>query len=324
MFRYFSSIFAIFILAALPGHGDTAIAQDNARISAPTLPVSPGPGEALDLPDGAKLLGGKSFTVLVEGEGRDVVLIPGLATPRAVWDDTRAQLKGRYRLHVVQIRGFGDDAGANADGPVLEPFVRELADYIDDEITDRNGGTRPFVIGHSLGGLTAMKLASQYPQEVERAMVVDSLPFFGMIFGPGVTAENIEPQAAAMRGAIAAQDSYTADTRTLQTMSISEEGRARVAKWTETASPEATANLLYDLMTSDIRPELAGITVPVTMLYPLDESVMPAARVDAMYKAAYADADSFTLKRIDGSRHFIMLDRPAAFAEAVEAFLTGE
>ena len=63
----------------------------------------------------APLVAGKRITVKVEGSGPDVVLIPGLSSPRAVWDTTAKRLKGRYRLHLVEVRGFG---GGDA-GPVL-------------------------------------------------------------------------------------------------------------------------------------------------------------------------------------------------------------
>ena len=106
---------------------------------------------------------GKRITVLVEGandpDTPDVVLIPGLSSPRAVWDATAERLKARYRLHRVQIRGFGDDAGINAEGPVLEPMMQEVADYIDDCITDA-GRPAPAVIGHSMGGLTGLMVAA--------------------------------------------------------------------------------------------------------------------------------------------------------------------
>src|SRR3546814_19790556 len=48
----------------------------------------------------APLIEGKRVTIKVEGKGPDVVLIPGLSSPRAVWDATAERLKGRYRLHL--------------------------------------------------------------------------------------------------------------------------------------------------------------------------------------------------------------------------------
>ncbi len=254
---------------------------------------------------GTGLLEGKRITVEVEGDGPDVVLIPGLSSPRAVWAPTAERLKATHRLHLVEVRGFGGDApGPNTDGPILEPMMREIADYIDDCIVDQ-GRPAPAVIGHSLGGLTA----------------VDSLPFFGMLFGPTATVASVEPQAAAMQTMLAARDSAEADDRTLQMMSATDAGRAQVKAWTRAANAKVAAQLMYDDMTTDLRPELSAIAAPFTMLYPLDASAMPEAMVDSLYKGAFTTAKTVTLKRIDGSRHFIMLDQPEAFADAVDEFL---
>lgn len=280
-------------------------------------------GEQIDLPNGAQLLGGRHFTVLVEGQGRDVVLIPGLSTPRTVWNATRAKLKGRYRLHIIQIRGFGDQPMSDRDGPLLEPFIRELTDYIDDEIVDRNNRQKAFVIGHSLGGLATMTLAARYPQGVEKAMIIDSLPFFGLLFGPDTTVETLQPQAVAMRDALTNKDSSEVDDRTLQTMSRTAAGRDQVAAWARAADTGTMAQLTYDLMTTDVRPLLPAITMPVTILYPVDASIMAEPRITEMYKAAFTGANTVTFEKIDDSRHFIMLDNPDAFTAAMERFLQG-
>ena len=270
---------------------------------------------------GTGLLEGKRITVEVEGDGPDVVLIPGLSSPRAVWAPTAERLKATHRLHLVEVRGFGGDApGPNAEGPILEPMMREIADYIDDCIVDQ-GRPAPAVIGHSLGGLTAMMIAARSPKEVGRLMVVDSLPFFGMLFGPTATVAGVEPQAAAMQTMLAARDSAEADDRTLQMMSATDAGRAQVKAWTRAANAKVAAQLMYDDMTTDLRPELGAIAAPFTMLYPLDASVMPEAMVDGLYKGAFTTAKTVTLKRIYGSRHFIMLDQPEVFADAVDEFL---
>ena len=264
---------------------------------------------------------GKRITVLVEGDGPDVVLIPGLSSPRAVWDATAERLKTRYRLHRVQIRGFGDAAGINAAGPLLEPVMQELTDYIDDCITDQ-GRPAPALVGHSLGGLTAMMIAARAPAQVGKLMVVDSLPFIGLLFGPATTVDMVRPQAAALQTAFAAQDNAEIDDRTAQTMSATDEGRAQVRDWTRTADAKVSAQLFYDGMTTDIRPELTAITAPLTMLYPFDPSVMSAGTVDGLYQGAFAAAKTAKLVRIDGSRHFIMVDQPALFAAAVDNLLT--
>lgn len=258
------------------------------------------------------------LTVSVIGNGPDVILIPGLASPRRVWDRTAEQLKGRYRLHLVQIRGFGDDAAANASGPVLEPFVDDLAGYIRD-----SGLEKPAVIGHSMGGLTAAMIAARYPGLLGRVLIEDSLPFIGLIFSPLATIDAVRPQAdALLKAALAAgPQSQNPDDPMLATMSATPEGRKQVMQWSAQADYRVAAQLFHDVLLTDIRPELARIQTPVTVLYPHDTVVGPAAYVDSLYAGAYAGLAGVKLKRIDGSRHFIKLDQPERFAEAVEAFL---
>src|SRR5690606_33578169 len=147
---------------------------------------------------------GSRITIEVEGDGPDVVLIPGLSSPRAVWGETAQRLKDRYRLHLVQVRGFGDDAGVNAQGPVLEPMMQEVADYIDDCITNA-GRPAPAIIGHSMGGLTGLMIAARAPQEVGKLMVVDAVPFIGTLFSPAATVDAVRPQAERMAAAMRAQ-----------------------------------------------------------------------------------------------------------------------
>jgi len=84
----------------------------------------------------------------------DVVLIPGLASSKAVWDGEAKLLAPNYRLHVVQIDGFaGAPAGPNATGAFLVPVVEELHAYI---VATK---IHPAVMGHSLGGLISLELA---------------------------------------------------------------------------------------------------------------------------------------------------------------------
>ena len=254
-------------------------------------------------------------------DGPDVILIPGLSTPRDVWDDTVRNLAGCYRLHLVQVRGFGDAPSANAEGPVLDPLGQVVADYIDDMIFDAGRG-KPKIIGHSFGGLTAMKVGLRIPEKISEIMVVDSLPFFGVLFGPSATVEQVEPQARAMRAAIQAATQPGLDNRTLATMSRTKEGRAKVGKWTQQGSPMVAGQVMYEVMTTDIRSDLKENKVPITMLYPINpDSPFPEAMTENNYKTSYGPVPSTTLKRIDNSAHFIMLDQPEKFAELVEEFL---
>lgn len=275
--------------------------------------------------DNEELRQGTAFSVLVTGSGPDVILIPGLATPRDVWKPLKEKLIKTHRLHIIQIRGFGDDPKNNAEDiaegeTLLGNIVVELADYIDDEITDK-GNAAPAIIGHSLGGLSAMMIAAKHPNLAIKIMVVDSLPFFGLLFGSTMSAEAMKPQAEFLRTSIASQPNNSVDERGLIVQSISKQGRNQVKSWSKTADKKVMAQLFYEVATTDIRDELPAIKAPITMLYPIDISVMPASRISRIYSDAYANASDADLIPIENSRHFIMLDQKDIFETQVMTFL---
>jgi pimeloyl-ACP methyl ester carboxylesterase len=284
------------------------------------------------MPRDTTLLEGKRFTVQVEGKGPDVILIPGLSSPRAVWEETVKALAGCYTVHSIQIRGFGDEAGLNAEGPVLDPFITELADYIDDEIINK-GRAAPAIIGHSLGGLSALMIGARHPQVAGKIMVVDALPFIGTIFGAADVAA-VRPQAEAMAASI--RNQYQADAakptllncddpaeaaKVKSIWSNTPRGRCIVENWGKLSDARVTAQAMLDDTLTDMRPELPKIAAPVTLLYAQDDKVMPEAMARAIFEGQYAGTPKFTPVMVKGSYHFIMLDQPAEFLQQVAAFL---
>ena len=280
----------------------------------------------------APLLEGKRFTVQIEGKGPDIILIPGLSSPRAVWDETVTALAGCYTVHSIQIRGFGDDAGQNAEGAVLEPFIAELADYIDDEIINKERPA-PAIIGHSLGGLSALMIAARTPQVAGKVMVVDALPFIGTIFGAADVA-TVRPQAEAMAASLRNQyragaakpvlldcDDPAEAGKVKSIWSNTPRGRCIVENWGRQSDPRVTAQAMLDDTLTDMRPELPKIAAPVTLLYAQDDRVIPETMARAIFEGQYAGTPNFSAVMIKGSYHFIMLDQPAEFVRQVELFL---
>ena len=261
------------------------------------------------------------MTVTVTGKGPDVLLIPGLASSADVWDETAKQLSASHRVHVVQVAGFaGAPVAGNADGPVVEPLVEAVDAYI-----KANHLKAPAIIGHSMGGFTGLLLAQRHPEDVGRLMIVDSLPFFSLLFSPTATPESVRPQAAAMRDATIAMSAETFASQQAMVAPRyvkSPDGQALMLAWSKASSRSVVGRAMYDLLTTDVRPGLAGVKAPTTLLYPYDPAMgAPVTMIEKIYADAYAGLPGVTLKRVDDSRHFIMLDQPKAFAEAVETFL---
>jgi pimeloyl-ACP methyl ester carboxylesterase len=250
----------------------------------------------------------------VIGSGPDLVLVPGLGSSPAVWDGVRESLAKDYRLHLVHVAGFAGRAPEGDPATLVERTKAEMIRHLDCQKVERAA-----YAGHSMGGFLGLTLAADYPDRISKVVVVDSLPFFPLIFNPAATADLAAPQAAAMRAQITAQDdaSFAATQRIgAQSLVQSAEHQAQVVDWSLSSDRATFAGAIEALMTTDMRPRLSDITVPVTVLAAANPYA-PRARVEPLYTAAYAGLDGVKLTMIEGSYHFIMFDQPAAFEVAL-------
>jgi pimeloyl-ACP methyl ester carboxylesterase len=257
------------------------------------------------------------ISVVTTGSGSPIVLIPGLSTPRSVWDGVVPELAKTHRVLLVQVNGFaGDDPGANLKPGVIDGVVSDLHGYL---AAHKLSGVK--VVGHSLGGLVALDLAKLHPADASALMIVDALPYVGDTMLPGATVAQVEPQARAMRDQIKA--SYGKEVpgadRLAATMALTPAAQAKVAAWIKQADSRVSAEALYEDLTMDLRPEMAGIKTTITLVYPTS-SDMPKERADAFYRGEYEKAPNVTYVPVADARHFIMLDQPDAFAAAIRAF----
>ncbi|MBX9614378.1 MAG: alpha/beta hydrolase [Caulobacteraceae bacterium] len=266
------------------------------------------------------------IVVQTRGRGPDIILIPGLASTGDVWARTADRLDDRYRVHLVSIRGFGDvPVGANGAGALVAPVASELRRYI-----AARGLERPAVIGHSMGGLVALRAAADAGRDRRggapgRVMVVDATPFFPSLISPEATVGDVEPLAR-----IAYQALLFLGDEALRT-----QGNALGAQLGGAADSvfgtlgwqggdrQVLAQGLYEVMTTDLRNRLADIAAPVTVVYGWSpDNRSPRAHLDALFQAGYRNLPRpARFERIEGAEHMVMIDQPARFLAAVDRFL---
>lgn len=261
------------------------------------------------------------ISVQTQGSGTDVILIPGLASSREVWAELASGLRMSHRIHLVELAGFASTpAISNPEGKVIDPAVDAIAEYIHTQHIKA-----PVIIGHSLGGEIALMLGARHPDQVDRLMIVDALPFYTLMMDPAATSETAARHATATREWLLAQSpeqlkefQKTSITRLAKTEAV----RPALVTAGINSDRKTVADAVYELMITDLRPELVRIKAPIEIVYAYDALFgVPAASVDAMYRQAYASAPDIHFTRIDDSFHFVMLDQPERFSSAVESFL---
>ena len=255
------------------------------------------------------------FGVEILGSGPDVLLIPGLASSPEVWSALAGPLSAHHRVHLIDIAGFAGRAPVADATPLASSLAEALAAYI-----ARNGLSKPAVVGHSLGGEVALMLAARHPASVGPLVVVDALPFYSLLFNPQATVESATPGARAFRDAwLAATEPQLEAMQQAgaERLTTSAQSRAAVARWGRDSDRLTVAQAAYELAITDLRPELARITVPTTVIYAHHPSYGPVEAVDGVFAAAYQGLGHARLVRIDNSRHFVMLDQAERFNAAV-------
>jgi len=146
-----------------------------------------------------------------------------------------------------------------------------------------------------------------------------------MFGGPGATPDTIRPMAERIRQGIATSGGDARRRQVEQTIAsmVRTEGLRPVAVAQSLASdPVVSGQGMYDVIVSDLRPELANIHVPLTVLYvvPAGAPVTPE-QMDQFYRLSFAGAPQAVLRRIPDSYHFIMFDQPEVFRRELRAFL---
>ena len=265
----------------------------------------------------------QSDRIVVEarGEGPDVILIPGLASTSAVWTRTAKALEGRYRVHLVTVRGFGDVAAqANGSGLIGAPAAADIRRYIAEQDLER-----PALIGHSMGGQIALRIAADAGPRVGRVMVVDASPFVPSLISAGATTGDVEPLAR-----LAYQGLLLFGDEALKTqagamgadMGGAADSLFGTLGW-QGGDRRTLAQGLYEVMTVDLRARLPSITAPVTVVYGWSaDDRSPRSHIDGLFRAGYRSLPRpAAFERIEGAEHMVMIDQPRRFQAAVERFL---
>ncbi len=113
-------------------------------------------------------LAGQRLAVHERGTGDPpLVLVHGLGSDMRVWSENLAPLAARHRVVAVDLAGFGRSAKPTRAAALRDHVacVRALVDEL---------GGRAVLVGHSMGGQIALRLAIDHPERV--AALVLSAP----------------------------------------------------------------------------------------------------------------------------------------------------
>ncbi len=262
------------------------------------------------------------FKVDVKGKGKPMILIHGLYCTAEVWKETVARYEKNYECHVLTLAGFGGQP-AHLNDHFLVSVKDDLLQYIKDRKLNQ-----PVLMGHSMGGFISFLAASSAPGVFSKVIAVDGLPFLTVVQMPGATAESAMPMATQMRDrmSITQSEEQTEATQKmiLASMITSPERINQVAAIGKKSDNKTQGEVIYEMMTTDLRQQVAAIDCPVLLMgawIAYKEYGVTHESITAAYTAQVANIRNATVAITDTGKHFIFYDEPVWFYEKVDAFL---
>lgn len=241
------------------------------------------------------------------GNGPDLALIHGWGFPGQVWAPVVAPLAEKFRVHCVDLPGYGGSRDLPADS--IQHIADEVMAVLPDEVS---------LCGWSLGAQVALAALSRHPRRVRELILVAASPCFlkradwpdaidPFMLDMFDAALRRDPGALLGRFAMLVNQGDTAAREIAQSLA---------ALTTEPPATTALAQGLALLRDLDLRPFLARVPHRTLLIHGAHDPLMPlpAARRTA---AALPHAQ---LEIFETAAHAPFLSQPERFAQAVIDF----
>lgn len=251
-----------------------------------------------------------SAHIEIIGQGQPLVMLHGWGMHSGVWQSLIKKLSAQYMLYLIDLPGMGNSR------PVEPYHLHALADEVAQVIPGVSD-----VLGWSLGGLVAQRIALNQPDRIRRLILVGSTPCFvnKADWNVGIDSVNFESFAEAVNS------DYKATILQFLTLQCMKADDARStlkqlrASFETRPTPTQTTlqRALQVLLETDLRDEVSNIRKPTLLIHGDRDTLAP---VQAAHWMMQQLPQGF-LRVISGSAHAPFLSHSEQFITALNQFL---
>ncbi len=249
------------------------------------------------------------------GAARTIVLLHGNSANAWWWQPLADAMRAKdFRLLALDQRGHGDSEWVRppAYGPL--EYARDLARFIAE-----CAPPRPVVVGHSMGGISALTFAAEFPGAARAIVAIDTAVtsserrnhFLRRLKGlPVIAYPDLETALARFRLMPREGEIAPATLRTIAAKSL---GQTSEGRWTMKFDRDSF--LGSDGI--DVLAAIARIRDPLLLIR------AELSRIMTVEAAALAVASNPMAKlvTIAGAHHHVILEQPATVARTIEEFI---
>lgn len=271
----------------------------------------------------------------MDGRGEPVVLLHGWINSWDVWRETMIHIASgafagdktsggssfagspkrqstRFKVYALDFWGFGESANGSSAGHDDHPFKLDAYVSMVDQFMEIMGIQSAPIIGHSMGGTVALKMALDHPERVRKAAIVgapiagDSLNYLLQLGGKRWVADTLFQVPMVLRTVI--WYVLSGDSARVRQMILRDVSRTNV---------ESFFRSIQDLHSTDLSQRMGEIGVPTLGIFGQRDNVVHPGQADLLRKGV----PHAQIQMMPHSRHFPMVDEPALFRQTLLSFL---
>lgn len=215
-----------------------------------------------------------------------------------------------YRTYALDFWGFGE-SGKKRNTYMVQDFVSLV-----DQFMDKLGIMQAPLVGHSMGGTVSLAVALQYPERVQKVVIIGS-PITGSSLALPLKLAGYRQIAFVLfnmfglfrTGMRLASPLICKDPRFPDMMDRD------LSKTTL----ESFLISIASLRRTDLRPQISQINVPVMGMFGDRDNIVDPRQWQVLQQCLPASR----IERYSRAGHFIMLDEPKLFIQTLKDFLDG-
>ncbi|WP_026958358.1 pimeloyl-ACP methyl ester esterase BioH [Aliagarivorans taiwanensis] len=247
----------------------------------------------------------------VQGSGPDLVLLHGWGMNGAIWHSVEARLAEHYRIHIVDLPGFGHS-----------PWDCSLSHLSDIAQQVRNVVPEHAVwMGWSLGGLVAKQACLDFGSQIRALITVaSSAHFVAKENWPGIKPEVLKGFSAGLQADFSKTLRQFLAIQAMGSANAKQDIKLLRQQLESRPQPQLQALELglSLLQESDLRARLSEIVVPWLQIFGHSDSLVPRQARES-HGALHGNIEQCVLR---GSSHAPFVSEPEQFCAEVHTFLS--
>ncbi len=252
------------------------------------------------------------FDIKISGQGKQsIIFIPGFASSGEVWNETKSIYEVDFTCYTLTMAGFAEVKAQPY--ATFTNWETSIVNYIKE-----NKIEKPILIGHSMGGGLALAIASDYPDLIEKIIVVDALPCLAALMNPTFKAVEKTDCSAMINQMTSATNEqfYQMQKMSIPRLVADISKQELVVGWSVKSDRRTFAEMYCDFSNTDLREKLTTIKCPsLILLEEYFKNVKPA--IEEQYK----NLKTANLQYSNKGLHFIMYDDKEWYLNQLNNFL---